>query len=491
MKPLLAILFAAVALTGCNAEYFRNGKHFIRNRERLNSHLATDVKTFWFNQTLNHFDPSDTRTWLQRYFINDTFYKDGGPIFLMIGGEGEANPIWMKYGAWIDYAEKLGAYCIQLEHRFYGKSHPTEDLSVKNLEFLTSEQALADLASFTAAMKIHFPENKWVAFGGSYPGSLAAWYRLKYPHLVDISVSSSAPLVAQLDFKEYLGVVEAAINRTNVGCISQIRSAVNSLEQLLRRPLGWKMIQKKFNLCDDFHGDNRKDVANLFETLAGNFMDIVQYNEDNRAFEGSRTANISVSTLCNIMTSDAKKPAIDKYAEVNDLMLNALEENCTDYKYSKSVKDMQQEIWNSSAASGGRQWTFQTCTEFGFFQSSDLDGQPFGNNFPIDFSTRECRDVYGSKYSDEFINKAIDWSNANYGGKNLKVTRVIFINGSIDPWHALGLTNQNDTSSDNVVIFIDGTAHCANMYPASENDSQELKDARATILKTLTEWLKE
>ena len=43
----------------------------------------------------------------------------------MIGGEGEANPIWMKYGAWIDYAQKLGAYCIQLEHRFYGKSHPT------------------------------------------------------------------------------------------------------------------------------------------------------------------------------------------------------------------------------------------------------------------------------------------------------------------------------------------------------------------------------
>lgn len=126
-------------------------------------------------------------------------------------------------------------------------------------------------------------------------------------------------------------------------------------------------------------------------------MDIVQYNEDNRAFEGSKTANISVSTLCDIMTSEEKKSAVDKYAEVNALMLKTLEENCTDYKYSKSVKDMQQESWNSSAASGGRQWTFQTCTEFGFFQSSDLDGQPFGKNFPIDFSTRECRDVYGSK----------------------------------------------------------------------------------------------
>lgn len=30
------------------------------------------------------------------------------------------------------------------------------------------------------------------------------------------------------------------------------------------------------------------DSAYFLETLAGNFMDVVQYNEDNRAFEVSR-----------------------------------------------------------------------------------------------------------------------------------------------------------------------------------------------------------
>ncbi len=58
----------------------------------------------------------------------------------MIGGEGEANPIWMVDGAWIDYAQEHNAICFQLEHRFYGKSHPTEDMSVKNLAYLTSTQ---------------------------------------------------------------------------------------------------------------------------------------------------------------------------------------------------------------------------------------------------------------------------------------------------------------------------------------------------------------
>lgn len=43
----------------------------------------------------------------------------------MIGGEGEATEKWMSQGAWIEYAKIYGALCFQLEHRFYGKSHPT------------------------------------------------------------------------------------------------------------------------------------------------------------------------------------------------------------------------------------------------------------------------------------------------------------------------------------------------------------------------------
>lgn len=60
------------------------------------------------------------------------------------------------------------------------------DLSVENLQFLNSEQALADLAAFVQAMneKFKLEQSKWICFGGSYPGSLSAWFRLKYPHLV-------------------------------------------------------------------------------------------------------------------------------------------------------------------------------------------------------------------------------------------------------------------------------------------------------------------
>lgn len=75
-------------------------------------------------------------------------------------------------------------------------------MGVKNLSYLTSEQALADLANFIVKMneKYRFGDTRWILFGGSYPGSLAAWMRLKYPHLVTASVSSSGPLLAKVDF---------------------------------------------------------------------------------------------------------------------------------------------------------------------------------------------------------------------------------------------------------------------------------------------------
>lgn len=87
----------------------------------------------------------------------------------------------------------------QLKHVFYNFS----DLTTKNLQYLTSQQALADLATFISAMNDKYKlssDTKWIVFGGSYPGSLAAWMRAKYPFLVHGAMSASGPLLAEVDF---------------------------------------------------------------------------------------------------------------------------------------------------------------------------------------------------------------------------------------------------------------------------------------------------
>lgn len=71
------------------------------------------------------------------------------------------------------------------------------------LKFLNIDQALADLAHFVEEMRRAIPgaeNSKVIMAGGSYSATMVAWFRQKYPHLVDGGWASSAPLLAKLDF---------------------------------------------------------------------------------------------------------------------------------------------------------------------------------------------------------------------------------------------------------------------------------------------------
>ena len=157
-------------------------------------------------------------------------------------------------------------------------------MGVKNLVYLSSEQALADLAQFVSEMNVqhNLTQAKWISFGGSYPGSLAAWFRLKYPHLVHGSVSTSGPLLAKIDFFEYLEVVSFALDSTNAKCKPNIQDGLAKAKLLTDHRVGWNMITKMFKLCKPFDGTNEFDVSNFFQMIIGNFEDVVQYNKDNR-----------------------------------------------------------------------------------------------------------------------------------------------------------------------------------------------------------------
>uniref|UniRef100_A0A1I7SZT9 Serine protease K12H4.7 n=1 Tax=Caenorhabditis tropicalis TaxID=1561998 RepID=A0A1I7SZT9_9PELO len=91
-----------------------------------------------------------------------------------------------------------------------------------------------------------FKNPRWVTFGGSYPGSLSAWFRQKYPELTVGSVASSAPVNLKLDFYEYAMVVEDDLRLTDPNCAPAVKDAFTKIQQLSLTVDGRNQLNKYF-----------------------------------------------------------------------------------------------------------------------------------------------------------------------------------------------------------------------------------------------------
>ncbi|KIH45871.1 hypothetical protein ANCDUO_24081 [Ancylostoma duodenale] len=93
---------------------------------------------------------------MQKWLLNNTFYKPGGPIFFYTGNEGDVEDFATATGMMWDLAPRFNAAIIFAEHRFYGKSLPFGNnsyASIANMGYLTSEQALGDFAALLFELK--------------------------------------------------------------------------------------------------------------------------------------------------------------------------------------------------------------------------------------------------------------------------------------------------------------------------------------------------
>ena len=139
------------------------------------------------------YEPHSSGTFDLRYFFDATYYKPGGPVIVLGSGEDDATDRlpFLQKGIIHQLAEATGGIAVVLEHRYYGTSFPTPDLSRANLRFLTTQQALADTAYFAENVvfegledhKLTAPHTPYIAYGGSYAGAFVAFLRKTYPHI--------------------------------------------------------------------------------------------------------------------------------------------------------------------------------------------------------------------------------------------------------------------------------------------------------------------
>ncbi|CAD7934537.1 unnamed protein product [Amoebophrya sp. A120] len=274
-------------------------RNILRKKNQTNSTSSktshgkkqTSFPEQWFPQVFDHFASSssssssqtsknDTSTWPQRFFENDQHFQPNGPVFLMIGGEGEISDAYVSDRFLAAYfAKQFNGSVLALEHRFYGKSQPFNgDLS--DLQLLSSQQALADLVGFVRAQKdgrvdglggeqeqkedsslvrternkssstetltAKYANSKFICLGGSYPGNLAAWFRQKYPDVVHGCLSFSAPVFAKKDFYEYGQMVYKAldVSRLEAGDVAAPDTTATTIERTGREQIEKKRASK-------------------------------------------------------------------------------------------------------------------------------------------------------------------------------------------------------------------------------------------------------
>ncbi|MFH4978663.1 hypothetical protein AB6A40_005372 [Gnathostoma spinigerum] len=176
---IFSVLFVvtASAIGNGNAKYDAFYDGFIGLSTAITQVIGKDNGTdhLLFNQTLDHFNNSNTKTWEQHYVINTAYYVTGGPAILFLTAQHSSPSELIKDGKYgvVKYAKHLNASLFMLEHRYFGSSQPFTSLTKENLKYLTTRQAIEDVATFIPfANEKHGlgRKTKWIIIGGSYAG---------------------------------------------------------------------------------------------------------------------------------------------------------------------------------------------------------------------------------------------------------------------------------------------------------------------------------
>ncbi|KAL9245658.1 hypothetical protein vseg_019283 [Gypsophila vaccaria] len=399
--PIILILFSLITQFNVSLAYIKS--HVLKDGDK---YLPTQQHLF--NQTLDHFSPFDHRQFQQRYYeYLDNFRSPDGPIFLRICGEYACTGIPDDYLSAL--AKKFGAAIVCPEHRYYGKSSPFESHTTENLRYLSSKQALFDLAAFrqyyqeSLNQKLNRPgvENPWFVFGVSYSGALSAWFRLKFPHLTCGSLASSAVVLAVYNFTEF-------DQQIGVSAGPDCKAVLQEVTQLAEE----RLTTDDKELRSLFGAAELRDDGDFLYFLADAAVMAFQYGNPDK--------------LCSPLV-EAKK--------ANHDLLAAYASYVKDYfvgSFGSSVKTYSQEHLKNTTVgddSEDRLWWFQVCSEVAYFQVAPAKDSIRSSKVDTRYHLDLCKNVFGDGVYPE-----VDATNLYYGGLQIAGSKIVFANGSQDPW---------------------------------------------------------
>ena len=431
-----------------------------------------DGDEYYFDQILDHFHPENNQTFKQRYFVQNTPYTwaPPQPIILYISGESDTFDHGQRDHL-ISIANDIKGRIVALEHRYFGMSYPTENITSENLrDYMNTSQVFGDIKNFrefyTSQVDIN-DTSKWIIVGGSYSGMLSAFSRKLYPNLFHAAISSSGVVMAYDDFPQYdMGVAIAmgpkcaeAARQTRVRIEREIEDG--RLEE----------IERAFDMVG-------LTKLEFLEALSDLYSNGVQYGE----------THLICDPLLNAIDSGKDPLEALAYYTRSEFKYKDCGGNCTEAYSIKWLRETE------GKGHGTRAWMWMVCNELGWWQT--------GAHFRTSVRSPQVNAAYENSTchaifdTDTFKINDLDVSifNEKYHGYNQTTSRIFYATGAQDPWTWACITEDNlpkNTTSIAHTLVGPNLAHCADQRDYNDNPPPDIVRTREWQRKLVAMWLKE
>lgn len=530
---ILSLLAATVTPLVSNAVEKRqilDSRHLARrdvDPETLYPEYNISVPIDYFHNETKY-EPHSDGTFPLRYWFDATYYQDGGPVIVLQSGETDAvgRLPFLQKGIVHQLAQATNGIGVILEHRYYGKSFPTPDLSTENLRFLTTEQALADMAYFAQNVvfegledkNLTAPETAYFGYGGSYAGAFVAFLRVQYPDVYYGTISSSGVTEAIYDFWRYY---EPVREYGPPDCISTQTKLINVVDKILINNTAYtSQLKAAFGMTDITYDD---DFAQVLSYPIGGWQGRNWDPEVNDPSFYEYCSNITSPTLVSNTTATMNStqsvrqlliaagygnqtstltiPMLNFITYVKEnYVLPVLAENSTlDEAYSTHNETFYAQ---DSLADDWRSWPYQYCSQWGYLQTGS--GVPaselplISRLLTLEYNSLICRYAFNitTPPDTDAINK--------YGGYEIAYDRLAIIDGEEDPWR--GASPHSVVAPDGGVrnstverpfLLIEGAVHHWDengLFPnetTAELPPEPVKEVQAMEVEFVKAWLEE
>lgn len=196
---------------------------------------------------------------------------------------------------------------------------------------------------------------------------MVAWFRMKYPHLVDGAWASSAPVNAEVDFSSYKDVMTDAIKRVGgEECYSTFENAFKEMERMIEIE-DKRRLHLAFSMCYSLDLDT--DVAHFMYEMSDMVAGLVQGHRPGRI--EAACAYLKYQKQENSAEDLEAFGAWVKHGKTwNISILRSLTYfftdgfyTCLDMRYQQNIRKYRNVDWEAEANRQMRQWIYQTCRQ--------------------------------------------------------------------------------------------------------------------------------